>query len=419
MKILALAAAACMAALSVVGCADQPVQRVYVPGPEDQTAYRPVPAQKPMPPEGYIPGPQQPPPGYPQGQMPPQGQPPMGAAPTIRNEEPFVQAYVARRSPKIMVFVNRTIQGDPLSPDALQQVIQTGSYAGNGSTSVQTNPSQADWVGATSTDYQMMEASIIRYLDNSGKVTVQDSDAARAHLNRETVLRIENGDPAAARLLASEMQQDVLIRVTASPTRHAASGQPEVRLIAKAVSTTDARILANAFVDMPLPMSKTNINYYTGYLSSELMGQMAQKWLQPNADPITVRVYKTATVDDALKVRKWLQATQGVTEVRTNGATGGSQSAISSFAVAFNGAPEDLYGNLKDAIGQSQGLKAVDLQNNTINLEVTGPMNLVTTTRRSDTTTITETRTVEDRRIEPITPAPVQPIQPIDPAQPH
>ena len=58
MKVLALATAAMMAAISVVGCSDQPVQRVYVPGPEDQTAYRPVPAQKPLPPDGYIPQPQ-------------------------------------------------------------------------------------------------------------------------------------------------------------------------------------------------------------------------------------------------------------------------------------------------------------------------------------------------------------------------
>jgi hypothetical protein len=279
---------------------------------------------------------------------------------------------------------------------------------------------KTDWVGATSDDYAMIEASLIRYIDNSGKIQVQDSDAARSRLNREQILRIENGDPAAARLLNTELQQDVLIRVTAVPTRHESSGEPSIRLIAKAVSTTDARVLGNVFVDMPLPMGKTNINVYTGYMASDLMGQMAQKWMQPaQFDPITVRVYKAAGVDDALKVRKWLQATQGVQEVRTNGATGGGGTSISSFAVAYQGAPEDLYSNLRDAIGQSQGLKAVDLQNNTINLEVTGPMNLVTTTRRSDTTTVTETHTVEERRIEPINPAPAQALQPVQPIDPN
>jgi hypothetical protein len=76
--------------------------------------------------------------------------------------------------------------------------------------------------------------------------------------------------------------------------------------------------------------------------------------------------------------------------------------------VGFTGAPEDLYDNLKEAIGRSQGIKAVDLQNNTISLEVTGPMQLATTTRRSETRTTTETTTTEERRVEPINPAPMQ-----------
>jgi hypothetical protein len=326
---------------------------------------------------------------------------PQGAAPGIRNEDAFVQAYVARRSPKIMVFVNRTIQGDPLPKDGLEEILRV--------TDRQMAPD------ANINDYAMIEASLIRYLDNSGKIQISDSDAARARLNREQILRIENGDPAAARLLATELQQDVLIRVTAVPTRQSSSGQPAVRLVAKAVSTTDARVLGNAFVDMPLPMGKTNINVFTGYLASELMGSMSQKWMQPpQFDPITVRVYKTAGVDDALALRKWMQNTPGVAEVRANGATAGGGTSISSFAVAFQGAPEDLYAMLRDAIGRSQGIKAVDLQNNTINLEVTGVMNLATT-RRSETTTVTETRTVEERRIEPITPAQPAPIQPVQP----
>lgn len=498
MKVLALAAATTVTAMSMMACAEQAVPRAYVPGPEEQSAYQQVPQPKPLPPDGYIPG-MMPPPGYgqpaqgevPQGQAPGYAQPgpgygqppagygqpapgygqpgygqpapgvgmPTGAAPSIRNEDIFVQAYTQRRSPKIMVFVNRTIQGDPLPKDGLAEVLRveerqsatgavnvnsnrttnsnsqstsSGMYGGSASnsnsnsvnsnsfssqgpadysrtTSVRTAPDKVDWVGATADDYAMLEASLIRYIDNSGRIQISDSDAARARLNREQILRIENGDPAAARLLATELQQDVLIRVTAVPTRQSSSGQPAVRLIAKAVSTTDTRNLGNAFVDMPLPMGKSNINTYSGYLASELMGQMAQKWSQPpQFDPITVRIYKTASVDDALKVRRWLQATQGVSEVRTNSATGGGGTSISSFAVAYAGAPEDLYANLREAIGMSQGLKAVDLQNNTINLEVTGPMNLVTTTRRSDTTTITETRTIEERRIEPINPA--QPV---------
>ena len=90
-------------------------------------------------------------------------------------------------------------------------------------------------------------------------------------------------------------------------------------------------------------------------------------------------------------------------------ATGGTATSYASFAVGYGGAPEDLYANLKAGIGLSQGLRAVDLSNTTINLEVTGPMNLVTTTRAVQSTTTIETRTIEERRVEPINPSPPQP----------
>ena len=82
--------------------------------------------------------------------------------------------------------------------------------------------------------------------------------------------------------------------------------------------------------------------------------------------------------------------------------------SYASFAVGYAGAPEDLYANLKAGIGLSQGLKAVDLSNTTINLEVTGQMNLVTTMRSVQSTTTVETQTTEERRVEPINPSPPQ-----------
>jgi hypothetical protein len=251
----------------------------------------------------------------------------------------------------------------------------------------------------------------VSYIDHSGRITIQDSEAARAKLTRELLLRIENGDPAANRLLANELQADVLIRVAARPTIQSSNGAA-VRLIAKAVSTTDARNLGTYYVDMPLPMTKTYVNLYTRKIAEELMGQMATKWSQaPEYDPIEVRIYKAATIDDSMKISDWLRKTTGVTAVRMDRATGGSATSYAVVTVGFSGAPDQLYASLKDAIGMSQGLKAVDLQNNTIDLEVTGPMNLVTTTRHVESTTTTETRTTDERRIEPINPAPA-PAQP-------
>ena len=464
MKWQGLAAVILAGALAVIVGCNQPVQTVDVPGADNPGAYRPVPAPKPLPPAGYVPGGLPPTTPYPGGQpaMGPGGAPAPGGLtvspkPSIENEDVFVAAY-AKRSPRIMVFVNRTIQGDPLPKDGMDEVLRveniqsaTGAVAVN-NTNTLTGSSQAtssvyyggsasnsninrntsssfttggpatytastvvkkptdkyDIFGATSDDYDMNEASLVQYFDNSGKVRVQDSEAARAKLTREQVLRLENGDPAANRLLAVELQADVLVRVTAKPTTQA--NGPAIRLIAKAVSTTDARNMGTTTVDMPLPMSKTNINVYTRYLAGQLMGQMALKWAQPpEYDPVEVRIYKAATVDDSLKIKEWLTKTPGVASVRTNSATGGSATSYASFAVGYAGAPEDLYANLKAGIGMSQGLKAVDLSNTTINLEITGPMNLVTTTRAVESTTTIETKTIEERRVEPINPSPPQP----------
>jgi len=468
MKWQALAAAVLGTAGVLAGCSETPVPTVAVPRQDDASAYRPVPQPKPLPPNGTIVGgvPQMAPPPQPAGGsiMPPNGAPaaaaPGGYAPSIENEDAFVAAY-ARRSPRIMVFVNRTLQGESLPKDAMETILQkqevqssTGAvnvasssnttgggqsstvvFGGSSASNTNINTNQAssftsggpaeyshttywkkptdqrDAFGATADDYGMIESSLVEYFDNSGKVRVQDSDAAREKLSREQILRIENGDPKANELLKTELQTDVLIRVTATPTTQSANG-PAIRLIAKAIGTTDARNLGNATVDMPMPMTKQNINVYTRYLASKLMGQMAQKWrLPPEYNPIEVRIYKAATIDDSLKISDWLKKTDGVASVRTTGATGGSTTSYAVLSVGFAGAPEDLYANLKSAIGLSTGLKAVDLQNNTINLEVTGPMNLVTTTRHVESTTTVETHTTDEQRIEPINPAP-QPVAP-------
>ncbi len=452
----ALAAAVVSVAAAGAVFADD-VQRVYVPPPNDQNAYQPQIQPKPLPPDNYIPGGVTPPPVQP-GQVAP-GQPMQGAfvpvqpagGTSIRNEDAFVQAYVAHRSPRIMVFVNRTINGDPLPKDGLDELLRveehqtatgavnvqsnktdtsnsqsssagyggssvsnsnansvnSNSFSSNGpadyshTTTVKKAADKYDNIGASAADYAMIEDSIVKYFDDSGKVTIEDADAARAKLDREKVLRIENGDANAVRLLNTELQQDILIRVTATPTSHATIGTA-VRLLAKAVSTADGRMLGTAFVDMPLPMSKTNINLYTGYLSSELMGDMAKKWSN-GSDVVDVRIYKAASVDDSLKIRTWLQKTHGVNSVVSRGATGGGTTSYADFSVQYAGAPEDLYADLKDAIGQSQGIKAVDLQNTTIDLEVTGQLNLVTTTRKTES--ITTTTTTEERHVEPINPA--------------
>ena len=123
------------------------------------------PMAKPLPPEGYDPNlPQQPAPPPGPGQ-PQAGGPGAAAGPyMINNEEAFVQAYVGHRSPRMMVWTNRTIHGDPVNAAHLQELVQG-------------KPATADVIGATPDDYALIETSIVQYFDNSGQVVIQDADA--------------------------------------------------------------------------------------------------------------------------------------------------------------------------------------------------------------------------------------------------
>ncbi len=326
MKTHALAAAALGAAL-LVGCNQTPVANVPIPSPNDPNAYQPMVAPKPLAPNGTIVGsvpPAPPPPA------PPAPGGPGAMAPGIENEDAFVAAY-AKAHPRIMIFVNRTIQGDPIPHDQMETFLQKeqtqsstgavqvasndnntgngqastvffGGQSGSASSTAQNSAKsftssgpatyndttywkrpadKTDAFGASNADYTLIESSLVEYFDESGRVNVQDADAAREKLTRAQVLRIENADPQAADLLKSELGTDVLIRVSAAPTTQSAMG-PAIRLIATAVDTGDTRVLGNASVDMQLPMTKENVNVYTRYLASKLMGQMANKW---NAQP--------------------------------------------------------------------------------------------------------------------------------------
>ncbi len=371
----------------LMGCEHPVVQQVAIPAPNDAQAYVPMPAPKPLPPEATG--------EYPGG---PNGPPVVITHQPLPEEDNFVKAYQAARSPRLMVFVNRTIQGDVLDKVELAQASQQG-VAGGG---------KYDAIGASRTDYEAIELSLLNFLTAPG-VDIRDSEVLRSKMNREEVLRLENNDRSVVPLLKQEFQTDILVQVAATPTSHAASGSA-VRMLAKAIRTTDGRVLASDYEDMPLPMSKTAINVFTRQIARQLMAQMANVWGnggQPVYDPIEVRIYKVASVDDALRLKSWVQKVRGVRQVNSHGMTGGTDTAYAVLAVAYDGPPEDLYADLKANIGVSTGLKAVDLQTNTINLEVTAPIELhtVTTTTTSEVKTETHTETKTDA-VQPINPAP-------------
>ena len=346
----------------LAGC-QQPVQNVAIPSPQDQAAYQPQAYAKPLPPNAFG--------------TPVTGNP-YGTHVALPDEAAYVQAYQAQRDPRMMVEV---LLG------------QGGATAGT--------------FHLGNEDFDAIQISMIEYLNANGQVDIQDPSMAQKVLARESFLRLQNGDPKVLPLLKHQLKTDVLIEIQAAPTQQASYGNA-VRLLAQAVSTTDARVLAATYVDMPLPASKTNINMYTGYLADKIMQKLAGIWGGGAAayNPLIIRIYNAASIDDVLAIKHFVQKVPGVRLVIDRGMTGSTSTAYGRLAIEYNGAPDDFYSALKQEIGVSTGLKAVDLQNNTVDLQITGPMilrttSIKTTTRVQTQTTQTQVKTVNETPIEP------------------
>jgi hypothetical protein len=78
----------------------------------------------------------------------------------------------------------------------------------------------------------------------------------------------------------ADQTADVAIRVQAHAAEQTEQG-PRVRLLAEAVNTKDHVSIGRAFVDVPPPMEKTEINRYTRWLTRKLMEDMTASWLSP------------------------------------------------------------------------------------------------------------------------------------------
>ena len=353
---IAVAFLCAMSLLGLVGCA-QPIGNVAVPSPSDRAAYQPQPYQKPMPQES-----------------PPQSHAGPSALSPVQSA--FIAAYQAQRDPRIMVVV--------MPPQHAK------TYAN---------------IHATPDDFEAIGISMIGHLGSNGQVDIQSSAMARKVLDRQSFLRLQNGDSAVLPLLKHQLNTDIVVEIKAEPTAQASVG-PAIRLLAEAVSTTDARILSTSSIDMPLPMTRSMIKQCTAYLSNRVMQQLAGVWLN-GFNPITVRIYNAAGVDDVLKIKHFIQKVPGVSLVIDRGITGSTSTAYGNLAVRYDGGPGDFYSALKRELGVSTGLKATDLQNNTVDMEITGPMILKTTTIK----TITKIRTQTNTTVKTVNDNPIMPAK--------
>ncbi len=281
--------------LAFAGCRSAPPpQRVPVPAAGNTTLSTPQSTPKPLPPQET-------------------DSRPFHDEPILRQALPgqsaFVQAYHAVGSPRLVVFVNRTLQGqiippNPNQPDlSVEKTRQSSAgvtvqrstrnpYTGDRSTDrfsstgpaqyqertdVYLQPSQYDEVAAKSLDYQALESILTDWMRADGQVELVSPTMARSRLSDEQIKELQAGRPQELSEIARQLNADVLIQLQAHPTRQTPQGL-EVRVVAEAISLAGGQSIGQAVVDIPPPLEKTQLNRYTRFLASKLMDDMTQSW---------------------------------------------------------------------------------------------------------------------------------------------
>ena len=294
-------APAALALLAVAGC-NQPVSHPE-PTPVPTPNAGPVlqsPEQRPLPPTAVVLDGRAP--GY--ADAPLLNQPPP--------EQPaFVAAYRGVGSPKVALFVNRSFDGSVLPVDEAQTLTgrQTvrrstagvtvdktstdGGYRyGDQSTDRFQSAGPAEYRESTETylpagqydeadakriDYAAVETILADGLAADGNITLLAPDLARARLSDQALKELKEGRPQVLREVAQQLDADVLIQVQAKPTRQTPDGLA-VRLVAQAMNTSGGELIGRAVVDVPPPLTKQTINYYSRYLTRKLMDDMTRTW---------------------------------------------------------------------------------------------------------------------------------------------
>jgi hypothetical protein len=308
MRTLAAALFVGAAALGTTGCAGKTAE----PQPRSRIPERPPPVpirerdeSKPLPERSRG------------GSLP---APPFDDVPLVNQRPPeqraFVESYEAVGRPRIMVFVNRTLEGElvPVQPETPYVSVER-SRTTQGDVRIESRdtrrsddrfsrddrdredrfeskgpgevrdrvevylqPGEYDEVDARALDYEAMENVLTDWLASEGRVEIVSPVMARQRLSDEQVKELQAGRPQMMGEIARLLDADVLVQVQAHPTRQTRRGL-EVRVIAEAINVgRGGQSIARAMVEVPPPLDKRQLNKYTRFLARKLMDGMTGSW---------------------------------------------------------------------------------------------------------------------------------------------
>jgi hypothetical protein len=252
------------------GCADStpPPADVRIPrdggqGYRTSEPLKPMPGQEPVSDAGGLP----PPPFY--------------DAPLVSQETPeqreFVEAYNAVGRPRMVVFVNRTLEGEllPVVSDPRDDVTVDSRDRKNGGAAQNI---RHESIAAASIDYEAIETILTDWLAAGGRTEIVSPITARQRLTDEQIQDMQSGRPRMTGEIARLLDADVLEHVNAKTTRQTEQGL-EIRLVAEAINVgKGGQSIGRAVVDIPPPLDKPKINKFTRYVARALMDRMIGTW---------------------------------------------------------------------------------------------------------------------------------------------
>jgi hypothetical protein len=242
-------------------------------------------------------------------------QPPFVDEPLLTQALPeqaaFVETYNAVGSPRIALFVNRTLEGQivPTRPGRVTSGVEvtressgpvkiestkgrvdawgrpidqnTERFESSGPARVTdrtehvTGPSDSDERNARRIDYDAVEKTLTGWMRANGRVTIVSPTLTEAE-RRD----LQQGRQNILQQLSKEGTH-VLIQVQARPTDQLPNG---MRLVAEAIDTATGESLGSDVVDVQPPLDKPMINDSTRFLARRLMSDITRTWQAPRPE---------------------------------------------------------------------------------------------------------------------------------------
>jgi hypothetical protein len=184
-------------------------------------------------------------------------------------EQAFLNAYNAVNRPPIVVFVNRTLEGE---------IVPANSAQNRQTYDPRLRVGQYDEGAVKSIDYHAIEFILADWLSCDNHVTIISPTMARDRLTDEQIRDLQSGRPHVARDIAMQLGAPILVQVQAHVVR-SPSQELGLRVFAEAIDVQhDSGSLARAVVEVPLPLDREQTNGFTRFMARRLMDGMTASW---------------------------------------------------------------------------------------------------------------------------------------------